>query len=86
MTTKTLVLPKSAFFHARPAALVAAAARPCESMVMIALGTEIADAKNPISMMRLSRLNGRPFDLLADGTDEAEAIERVEAAIQNAFL
>lgn len=85
MTTKTMVLPEKAFFHARPAAAIALAAKGFESMVMVALGVELADAKNPMALMRMSRLNGRPFDVFADGPDEKEAVEAVEAAIRSAF-
>lgn len=85
MTTKTMVLPQEAFFHARPAAVIALVAKGFESMVMVALDMEIADAKNPMALMRLSHLNGRPFDVFADGPDEKEAVEAVEAAIRGAF-
>lgn len=85
MTAKTILLRREDFFHARPAALVASAAKPFASVLMVALGPEVADAKNAFSLMRLSRPDGRPVELLADGPDEAQAVEAVEAAIRKAF-
>lgn len=85
MTTKTLVLAPEDFFHARPAALISAAAKPFQSMVMVALGDDLADAKDPFALMRLKHPMGQPFDLFADGADEAAALDAVEAAIRNVF-
>lgn len=86
MTTKTIVLPPEAFFHARPAAQISAVAQKYQSVVMFALDVEIVDAKNAFSLMRMSRPNGRPLDLLADGPDEQEAMDEIESAIGRIFL
>ena len=86
MRTKTLTLAHEDFFHARPASRISAEAKRWQSMVMLCLGTEIADAKNAVAMMRLSHPRGGPFDLFADGPDEAEALEAVAQAIRQAFL
>lgn len=86
MTAKTIVLPPEAFFHARPAAQIATAAQKFQSIMMISLGVEIADVKNSFSLMRLSRPNGQPIDLLADGPDEQEAITEIESTIRRIFL
>ena len=85
MLTKTLTLDRKDFFHARPASQIAAAAKPFQSMVMVCLGTELADAKNAFALMRLSHPRGGPFDLLADGPDEDEALAAVERALRDAF-
>lgn len=85
MTSRTILLAPANFFHARPASVVAAAARRFDSMVMIGLGIQIADAKDPISLMRLEHPHGRSIDLITDGPDEKIALEAVEAAIARAF-
>lgn len=85
MRTKTLTLAPKDFFHARPASRISAEAKRWQSMVMLCLGTEIADAKNAVAMMRLSHPRGGPVDLIADGPDEAEALEAVTAAVERAF-
>ncbi len=85
MLSKTMTLAPEDFFHARPASQIAAGAKPFQSMVMVCLGTEIADAKNAFALMRLSHPRGGPIDLLADGSDEAEALAAVERAVREAF-
>lgn len=85
MLTKTLTLDPKDFFHARPASRIAAAAKPFQSMVMVCLGTELADAKNAFALMRLSHPRGGTVDLFADGPDEDEALRTVEAALRQAF-
>ena len=53
---------------------------------MVMLGTEIADAKDPLSLMRLSHPKGAAVDIMADGPDETAALEDISETIQNAFL
>lgn len=85
MTTKTITLGPADFFHARPAAQISAAARPFGSVIMVASGTAVADAKDALSLMRLGHPDGTPVDLLADGPDELEALEAVLHVIQKEF-
>lgn len=85
MTTRTIKLAPKDFFHARPSAMIADAARSYESVIMVMLGTEIADAKDSLSLMRLSHPNGSPVELMADGSDEASAIDGVLKAVENEF-
>lgn len=85
MTTIKLTLNEDDFFHARPAAVVAAAAKRFGSIIMVALGTEIADGKDAMSLMRLSHPRGRTVELIADGPDEAAALEAVSTALRSCF-
>ncbi|MCD8008370.1 MAG: HPr family phosphocarrier protein [Clostridiales bacterium] len=85
MTTIKLNLHEDDFFHARPAAVAAAAAKRFDSVVMVALGTELADGKDAVSLMRLRPPRGRDVELIADGPDEAAALEAVAAAIRQCF-
>lgn len=85
MITRSITLDSHAFFHARPAAKVAGTAKTYESVIMVMLGTEIADAKDPLSLMRLSHPKGASVDILADGTDEQKALEAVINEIQKEF-
>ena len=85
MISKSVTLSSNDFFHARPAAKIADAAKSYESVLMVMLGTEIADAKNAFSLMRLSHPKGSSVDILADGPDEATAITGVIQAIQEEF-
>ena len=85
MITRSITLDSNDFFHARPAAKIAGTANTYESVIMVMLGTEIADAKDPLSLMRLSHPKGSSVDILADGPDEATAITGVIQAIQEEF-
>lgn len=73
------------FFHARPSAHIAEEAKAFGSVIMIALGTSIADAKDPVSLMKLGHPKGTPVDLMADGFDEQAALEAVYKAMQKEF-
>ena len=86
MFTRSITLDSNEFFHARPAAKIAGTAKTYESVIMVMLGTEIADAKDPLSLMRLSHPKGAAVDIMADGPDETAALEDISETIQNAFL
>lgn len=85
MISKTIALHADDFFHARPAANIAAAAKPFVSVIMIVQGTSVADSKDSLSLMRLGHPDGASIDLMADGPDEQAALEAVSNAIQNEF-
>lgn len=85
MTTRTITLGSNDFFHARPAARIAGTAKLYESVVMIMLGTEIADAKDAVSLMRLSHPNGLSLDVMTDGPDEQTAADAVLEAMKQEF-
>lgn len=85
MITRSITLDSNDFFHARPAAKIAGTANIYESVIMVMLGTEIADAKDPLSLMRLSHPKGSAVDILADGTDELRALDAVIETIEKEF-
>lgn len=78
-------MDKRCFFHARPAGQFASAAAKFESMVMIFFGQEFADGKRTFSLMRLSHLNGKPFELAVDGPDEEQAMETLSVLMEHIF-
>ena len=85
MITRSITLDSNDFFHARQAAKIAGTANTYESVIMVMLGTEIADAKDPLSLMRLSHPKGSAVDILADGTDEQKALDAVVEIIGKEF-
>lgn len=85
MVTETITLHKEDFFHARPASGISSAAKPFESVMMLMVGSEIADIKDVLSLMRLGHPHGQPVELLADGPDEQAALQAVAAAIRREF-
>ncbi|MCQ2442715.1 MAG: HPr family phosphocarrier protein [Oscillospiraceae bacterium] len=85
MKTRVFQFAEKEFFHARPAGQFAFSAAKYQSMVMIFFGEEFADAKRAISLMRLSRLRGKPFELVIDGSDEEKAMEELSALLCQIF-
>ena len=85
MITRSVTLSSNDFFHARPAAKIAGTAKTYESVIRVMLGTEIADAKDPLSLMRLSHPKGSAIDILADGTDEQKALDAIVEEFQKEF-
>gem|GEM_PF-652682 len=81
----TVTLHETSLLHARPASIIAVTAKGYESVVMLSADTQIADAKNPLSLMRLRYPSGTPLELLADGPDEAAALQAVADAICTAL-
>jgi len=76
----TIALEQQVLLHARPAAIIAAVAKEYESVVLVSAGTQIADAKDPLSLMRLGCKQG--IELLADGSDEQAALDAVAAVMR----
>ena len=85
MTSRTITLGSNDFFHARPAACIARAAMPFDSVVMVVLGTELANAKDALALMRLPHPQGAAIEFMADGADEEDALGAVLAVVQKDF-
>ena len=81
MLTKTIQLSERVGFHACPAGQVADVARKYRSMVMLQTDERMADAKRPLSVMRLGFPPGGRVEIISDGEDEAEALEALEKII-----
>ena len=61
--------------HARPAGLIAAAAKPFASSVAVSCGEKQADGKRLLSLMSLGARCGDALIFRIEGDDEAEAAE-----------
>ena len=73
MLIKSITMRPGAHFHARPAADLAVLARQFESVLLISVGEELADAKNALALMRLPKPKDGSIELTASGPDEEEA-------------
>jgi len=85
MITRMIQSNSKDFFHARPAALIASRAKDFESVIMVIVNKETANAKNPIALMRLCHPNGNMVEILADGPDEKAAAKAVAEVIEKIF-
>jgi phosphocarrier protein len=71
--------------HARAAAKLVAKASEFESSVHLSRNDRRVDAKSIMPVMMLAASQGTEVELIADGPDEAEAIDALEALINNYF-
>ena len=74
MLIKSITMRPGAHFHARPAADLAVLARQFESVLLISVGEELADAKNALALMRLPKPKDGNIELTASGPDEEEVM------------
>lgn len=78
MLTKSIQLQNSVCIHARPATLIATEAKKYESQIILSMDGKIADAKHVLPVMSLAISGGKPFEIILDGPDEADALHAIE--------
>ncbi|MEA1649179.1 phosphoenolpyruvate--protein phosphotransferase [Nitrospirillum sp. BR 11164] len=78
---QSVVLPLVHGLHARPSAVLAAAAKPYGSAVFLAAQGRRANAKSAVAAMALGLRHGDALTVLAEGEDAAAAVAAVAAAI-----
>lgn len=71
--------------HARAAAKLVETASAFESRIMLCKGSREVDAKSIMPVMMLAASQGTEVELLAEGTDEKQAIAALEALINDYF-
>ncbi|TNJ60864.1 HPr family phosphocarrier protein [Paenibacillus hemerocallicola] len=75
MISRELELRNAGGLHARPATFFAETAAKFEAVVTVKFKDKQADGKRVIGLMRLGAKQGDSVTIVADGADEAEAIE-----------
>ncbi|TWB16899.1 phosphocarrier protein HPr /phosphoenolpyruvate--protein phosphotransferase /PTS system IIA component (Glc family) [Nitrospirillum amazonense] len=78
---QSVVLPLVHGLHARPSAVLAAAAKPYAAAVFLAAQGRRANAKSAVAAMSLGLRHGDALTVLAEGEDAAAAVAAVAAAI-----
>ena len=71
--------------HARAAAKFSDQAVRFQSNITLCLGTRCVDAKDILGVMTLGAKVGDTLTIEAEGEDEAHALERLSALIQDRF-
>lgn len=79
MTKKTITVHNNSGLDARPIALLVQAATAYDSEIHIEMGTKKVNAKSIMGMMTLELVAGSEIVIEAEGKDEAEAVEGIEA-------
>jgi phosphotransferase system HPr (HPr) family protein len=87
MVEQQVVITNRLGLHARAAAqLVSAANRfKCQMRIERIDGSATADAKSILSVLMLAALRGTELRLIADGTDENQAIGALSALFADGF-
>lgn len=79
--TRTVVVRTPAGIHARPAAVFVETARRFTSALSLESRGKTANCKSLLSLLKLGVPHGATVELVADGDDEAEAIEALAAVL-----
>jgi phosphocarrier protein HPr len=85
MTERIVTIRNRAGMHARPAALLVKTAGAFEAQVWIENGSERVNGKSIMGVITLGATFNTPLKLIADGPDEAQALDALEKLFQNRF-
>jgi len=85
MTERIVTIRNRAGMHARPAALLVKTAAAFEAQVWIENGSERVNGKSIMGVITLGATFNTPLKLIADGPDEAQALDALEKLFQNRF-
>jgi phosphocarrier protein len=85
MVRRTITIINKLGLHARAAAKLVATASEFESSLQINRKGKQVDAKSIMPVMMLAASQGSEVELIAEGKDEAEAVDALAALINNYF-
>jgi len=86
MITKEVTVTNSVGLHARPATYFIQKANTYKSSIMIERGERRANAKSLLGVLSLGIVKGTVVNLIADGVDEADAIDGLSTLILKGFI
>ena len=78
MITKNMTIQIPTGLEARPVAIFVQVASRFESSIYVEVGTKRVNAKSIMGMMTVNLSGNKEVSVSADGTDESEAIDRIE--------
>ncbi|MCP2239592.1 HPr family phosphocarrier protein [Thermoanaerobacterium thermosaccharolyticum] len=85
MTEKTVEIKNKTGLHVRPAALFVQAASKFSSQIWVEKENKKVNAKSIMGIMSLGVAQGNTVKLIADGSDEQEAIKALVDLIDSKF-
>lgn len=85
MIEKTLIVKNRAGIHARPAALIAQTANKFNCELTLVLGDAEVNAKSIMGVITMAAGYNTGITLKADGSDEKEAAQAIEALFDSKF-
>lgn len=85
MITKEVVINNQVGLHARPATFFIQKANEFKSSIWIEKEDRRVNAKSLLGVLSLGIVKGTAVNLIADGVDEAEAIDTLSKLIESDF-
>ncbi len=85
MIEKETVIKNRAGIHARPAAMIVQTASKFKSRLFLQKGDDRINAKSIMGIITLGAGFETRILIIADGEDEAEAVEAIDRLFQNRF-
>ena len=85
MVKQELVLNNSVGLHARPATFFIQKANEYKSSIWVEKEDRRVNAKSLLGVLSLGIVKGTNIALIADGSDEKEAVDALVSLIQNNF-
>ncbi len=78
---KSIVIVNELGLHARPAAQIAKIARQYQAKIYLRKGERQAEADSILDVLSLACSQGSEVEILAEGTEAAEAVEAIVALL-----
>ena len=85
MTEREIVIKNRAGIHARPAALIVQTANQFDSQIYLEKDNDRINSKSIMGIITLGAAYNTTLKILADGSDEAEAVEAIATLFENRF-
>ena len=85
MTSKDICIKNSVGLHARPATFFIQKANTYKSSIWVECGDRRANAKSLLGVLSLAIVSGTNITLIADGPDEAEALDGLSELVNSGF-
>ncbi|RPJ07887.1 MAG: HPr family phosphocarrier protein [Spirochaetaceae bacterium] len=85
MKEKTVTVLNKAGIHARPAALLVKTAGGFKSSIYLEKNSERVNGKSIMGVITLGAVCNTKINIVAEGSDEAEAVEAIARLFENKF-
>ena len=85
MTSKEITIKNSVGLHARPATFFIQKANTYKSSIWVESGDRRANAKRLLGVLSLAIVKDMKVTLIADGPDEAEALQGLSELVDSGF-
>ena len=82
---KDVLVQNQVGLHARPATFFIQKANEFKSSIWVAMEERRVNAKSLLGVLSLGIVGGTSIDIIADGSDEQEAVDSLVALVESGF-